>query len=445
MVSRYEVLSILFRGFIGNSILKTIKEVEQLLDLYLKPRLVSIGPGPFHRDEDLPLDKYKYLFLDKFMFRTGKDLSFYVQAMMALQWRTRRCYSEDLSMSDPEFIEMISPVQSQSSSSERVQLEQQCDPPVHLIRSVTELRTSDIQFWPRRANRFTDINFKAGVLEFPPVTINDHFIAILINCMAFEHCSVRSSKDLTAYVSFMSSLIRHPTDSKSLCSNGIVSTFSNNDKTITDSFHLISRYISNLDIQDSYLSGTLKATESYYTRIGRTWRWRRFVMRYSGISLFCIANLLFAFYRLRPVVFLMIHFVKENFLGDDIENTCVGAPSQRHRSLVSYSVFIIVKLNRTIATYFGFRDLIHVVVSLVLASYSNVWLPLLLNGTKLMLNDLILSCILYCEKAMNVRRKIGRKFRDAKLLQNLSDENPENAMEEISGSCKSDKDSSANN
>ncbi|XWS10430.1 hypothetical protein CRYUN_Cryun39dG0077000 [Craigia yunnanensis] len=73
-----------------------------------EPQLVSIGP--YHKGKNLSLEKYKYLFLEKFMFRTrnqGKDLCFYVRHMMTLEWRTRRCYAEDLPMSSSEFVEIM--------------------------------------------------------------------------------------------------------------------------------------------------------------------------------------------------------------------------------------------------------------------------------------------------------------------------------------------------
>ncbi|XWS10433.1 hypothetical protein CRYUN_Cryun39dG0077300 [Craigia yunnanensis] len=366
---------------------------------FQEPQLASIGP--YHKGKILPLEKYKYSFLEKFMSRTrnqGKDLCFYVRHMMTLEWRIRRCYTEDFPMSSAEFVEMILvdgcfimevlrhrdrseesedgffpiepwqiPILVQDllilenqipffvleklfdlSESEEgtatvslptralkffdlafprsmdfscksnhleanhlldlflesirpsnpstisnslhlflntVQLKMMVipksvysilkktntrnqagvskiaedqdqplrplpninpklkdicpdrspnhsPPSVHLIKRVMELRTSDIEFRPRRADKFADINFKNGVLAIPPVTINDLFLTILINCVAFEQRSKRSSKDLTAYVSFTCRLIRHPTDVEVLCSNGIISRFSHNDEKV---------------------------------------------------------------------------------------------------------------------------------------------------------------------------------------------------------------------
>ncbi|XP_022717076.1 UPF0481 protein At3g47200-like [Durio zibethinus] len=445
-------------------------------ELYFqKPNMVSIGP--YHRGENLPLENNKYFFLEKFISRTrnqGKDLRFCVQYMMTLERCTRRCYSEDLSMSSLDFVEMMlvdacfilevlrhfgrseesedgffpiepwkipilvldllmlenqipffvleklfdlsesgegtatlsvttmalnfiglafpgsmdfscksnhleanhlldlflesirplnrstisnslhlktmvipksvrsflkkinpknqaglskigqdilletpatvpKPKESESSISMGVKPEQQCDPapPVHLMRSAMELRSSGIKFRRRRANRFTDINFKNGVLEIPPVIINDLFLAMLINCMALEHCSAQRSKDLTAYVSFMSSLVTHSTDAELLSSNGIISRFSYDDKTVAESFHSLAVETFNLDIQDSYLSKTLKETERYYTIWKGNMRWWRCFRRYFGIALFCITNFMFAFNRLTSGLNWMLHLLKE--------------------------------------------------------------------------------------------------------------------------------------
>ncbi|XP_022717722.1 uncharacterized protein LOC111276204 [Durio zibethinus] len=448
---------------------------------FQKPQLVSIGP--YHRGENLPLENSKYFFLEKFMSRTkhqGKDLRFYVQDMVTLERRTRRCYSEVLSMSSLDFVEMmlvdacfilevlrhfgrseesedgffpiepwkipilvqdllmlenqipffvleklfnlseseegtatlsvttmalkfmglvfpgsmdfscksnhleadhlldlflesIRPLnrstisnslhlktivipksvhsflkkinprnqagvskigqdilletpatipklkESEPSISMGVKPEQQCDPPppVHSMRSAMKLQSSGIEFRRRRANRFTDINFKDGVLEIPPVIINDLFLAILINCMALEHRSEQRSKDLTAYVSFMIGLITDSTDAELLSSNGIISRFSYDDKTVAESFHSLGEKTLNLDIQDSYLSKTWKEIERYYTICeGKTWRWWRCCRRYYGIALFCITNFMFAFYRLTSGLNLMLPLVKEvKFLG----------------------------------------------------------------------------------------------------------------------------------
>ncbi|KAK6228993.1 hypothetical protein SCA6_017944 [Theobroma cacao] len=448
---------------------------------FQEPQLASIGP--YHRGKNLPLDKCKYSLLEKFLSRTrnlGKDLCFYVRRMMKLERRTRRCYSEDLSMPSAEFVEMmlvdacfiievlrrfgrrseefvdgdlsfpIEPWQtpilvrdllllenqipffileelsalskseegtitvsvsvitmaykifdlafprsldfackfnhleepkhlldlflqtirpsnpsttslplflkdiisvcyllihyirsryqmritkvadsqiletsttsskqkeyhlskhSKPSTSKTAKLEQ-----VHLSKSARELLESGIEFRPRRAERFTDIQFKDGVLEIPPVTVNDLFIVILVNGVALEHCSTGRSKDLTAYASFMSSLIKCTTDVECLCSDGIISRFSNDDVQVASSFNSLQPNISDSDIdniQDSYLYKTIMETNRYREGDGITWL--RHCLRDPRIVLFCITNLCCASYwlslasltlRLVPVIII---------------------------------------------------------------------------------------------------------------------------------------------
>ncbi|EOY28721.1 Uncharacterized protein TCM_030240 [Theobroma cacao] len=175
------------------------------------------------------------------------------------------------------------------------------------LESARELQKSGIEFRPKRADRFTDIHCKDGVLEIPPVTINDLFLAILVNGMAFEQRSTGCSKDLTAYVSFMSSLIRHPTDVELLSSCGIISRFSLENERVASSFTYLQSKISNRGIpQDSYLYMTVMETKCYYiedrvTRLryslpdgGRITRMHYF-WRDPKILLFCITSLWFVF------------------------------------------------------------------------------------------------------------------------------------------------------
>ncbi|WRX29624.1 Protein of unknown function DUF247 [Theobroma cacao] len=100
---------------------------------------------------------------------------------------------------------------------------------VYLPNGAWELRKLGIQLWPIRVDRLMDIHSKDGVLEIPPVTVNDLFIAILVNCVALEHCSNGCPKDLITYACFMSRLIMFLDGAEYLCSDGIIPRFSNDD------------------------------------------------------------------------------------------------------------------------------------------------------------------------------------------------------------------------
>ncbi|KAK6231042.1 hypothetical protein QUC31_002560, partial [Theobroma cacao] len=337
--------------------------------------------GPYHRGKNLPLDQYKYSFLEKFLSRTrnqGKDLCFYVRPMMKLERRTRRCYSEDLSMSSADFVEMmlvdacfimevlrhfgrseefvegdfhfpIEPWQTPILVRDLLLLENQI--PFFILEELSALSKSeegtttvsvsvltmafkifDLAF-PRSLGFACKFNHleeskhlldlflqtirpsnpshnslslflktiflkaKDGVLEIPPVTVSDLFIPILVKCVALERCSNGFPKDLTAYASFMSSLIRYPTDVECLCSDGIISRFSNDGIQVASSFNSLRPNISDSDldnIQDSYLYKTITETKRYHKGDGITWL--RHCLRDPRLFLFCITSLCFASY-----------------------------------------------------------------------------------------------------------------------------------------------------
>ncbi|XVF77809.1 hypothetical protein PTKIN_Ptkin14bG0076400 [Pterospermum kingtungense] len=196
---------------------------------------------------------------------------------------------------------------SEPSISKRAQLAHEQRHP-YFTKGAKELQTLDITFRPRRADRFTDINFKDGVLAIPPVTINDLFITILINCVAFEMCSKSRSKDLTAYVCFMISLIRHPTDVELLCSNGIISRFSYNENKVAETFNIsCPSTLPCFAIPDSYLSKSVMEIQRHCTEDGNgtTWLWRHHFMIYSAIILFCITDFFFDFNSLKWVLLII--------------------------------------------------------------------------------------------------------------------------------------------
>ncbi|XVE82025.1 hypothetical protein DITRI_Ditri15bG0113800 [Diplodiscus trichospermus] len=167
---------------------------------------------------------------------------------------------------------------------------------VHPLLRAGELRKLGIEFKPRRADSFTDIHFKDGMLEIPPVTINDLFMAILVNCVALEYRSKYTgcSNDLTAYAFWMSCLITDPTDVECLCSNGIISTFSYDSNQVASACKYLRLCISTIkldNIQDSYLYETVMEVERYYS--GSAITRRCYIVRDPRTLLFCITTLCF--------------------------------------------------------------------------------------------------------------------------------------------------------
>ncbi|CAK7329333.1 unnamed protein product [Dovyalis caffra] len=72
-----------------------------------QPELVSIGP--YHRGKAhvVEFEDRKWLFLDKFLSRSNRGLSYYLGAMRQEEKSTRDCYSETIPMSSHDFVEMM--------------------------------------------------------------------------------------------------------------------------------------------------------------------------------------------------------------------------------------------------------------------------------------------------------------------------------------------------
>ncbi|KAJ4832194.1 hypothetical protein Tsubulata_009019 [Turnera subulata] len=162
---------------------------------------------------------------------------------------------------------------------------EQYHPSEQSIQCVTQLRPAGIRFKSSKADSFLDIKFQNSVLEIPSITVNDFTSTILINCIALEQCEQHRSKYFTAYVSFMSCLINQPRDAAFLCSDGIITRFSQDDKYVADLFNNLGKNVE-FNIRDCYLSKLFKEVESYYSSYWATMRRTYFSSPWSFISVF---------------------------------------------------------------------------------------------------------------------------------------------------------------
>ncbi|CAK7329334.1 unnamed protein product [Dovyalis caffra] len=151
------------------------------------------------------------------------------------------------------------------------------------IQCVTQLRPSGIKFRPRKSDSFLDINFRNRVLEIPTITINDFTSTVLVNCVALEECEERRSKYFSDYVSFMNCLINQPRDVTFLCSDGIITRFSQDDQYVTDLFNTLGKNIA-FNIRECSLSKLFSEVESYYSSNWATMRRTYFSSPWSFIS-----------------------------------------------------------------------------------------------------------------------------------------------------------------
>ncbi|KAL6341737.1 hypothetical protein AAG906_037981 [Vitis piasezkii] len=104
------------------------------------------------------------------------------------------------------------------------------------------------------------------VLQIPSITINDFTSTLLINCVAWENC-----------------LINQPRDVAFLCSDGIISGFSQDDQHVTKLFKQLGK-ISGFKVRDCYLSEQVREIEAYYSSNWATMKHTYFSTPWSFIS-----------------------------------------------------------------------------------------------------------------------------------------------------------------
>ncbi|KAJ0052157.1 hypothetical protein Pint_02970 [Pistacia integerrima] len=90
------------------------------------------------------------------------------------------------------------------------------------IPCATKMNEAGIKFTKAYADSILDINFKNGVLEIPPLSIQEKTETILRNLISFEQCCPSYLPIVTSYVIFMGNLIDTEKDVEILSVHDII-------------------------------------------------------------------------------------------------------------------------------------------------------------------------------------------------------------------------------
>ncbi|OAY55411.1 hypothetical protein MANES_03G151900v8 [Manihot esculenta] len=88
-------------------IFKVPKELKSVNEEAYEPQLIAIGPYHHGKNHLLAMENHKIQYLQSFLKRSAQDISRYVQIIRNLEERARKCYTEPLSFTSDEFIEMM--------------------------------------------------------------------------------------------------------------------------------------------------------------------------------------------------------------------------------------------------------------------------------------------------------------------------------------------------
>lgn len=136
-------------------------------------------------------------------------------------------------------------------------------PFLHLIPSAKRLHLAGIEFKPRKASSFLDIDFRNGVLEIPPLTIDDFSSSVFLNCVAYEQCYCYCTKHITTYATLMGCLINTAGDAGFLSDQKIIENYFGTDEEVARFFSNVGKDVA-FDIQRNYLSELFEGVNEHY-------------------------------------------------------------------------------------------------------------------------------------------------------------------------------------
>lgn len=133
------------------------------------------------------------------------------------------------------------------------------------VRSATELQGDGIRFRKARTENLLDIKFVNGVLEIPPIIVNQYTKSLLSNLTALEQCSSDSSsvQYITSYVVLMKGLIRSDKDAKLLQQRDILTNYDATEKEVAKLFE---KLYEEANVNGFYYDGLCEQMNAYKNR-----------------------------------------------------------------------------------------------------------------------------------------------------------------------------------
>ncbi|OVA16507.1 Protein of unknown function DUF247 [Macleaya cordata] len=138
------------------------------------------------------------------------------------------------------------------------------------IPSVTELKRAGVKF-KKSSTRgsFLDIKFNDGVLEIPPVIIQDQTDSLLRNLIASEQCCDGHVTYMTSYAFFMDSLINSADDVGLLRNQGIITNYLGDDEDVSALFN---KLCCEVTLANFYYAELCDQVNIYYKTRWHKWR-----------------------------------------------------------------------------------------------------------------------------------------------------------------------------
>ncbi|KDP22058.1 hypothetical protein JCGZ_25889 [Jatropha curcas] len=139
------------------------------------------------------------------------------------------------------------------------------------VPSVTELLQAGVKFELGSSKKLLNIKFQNGVLEIPPLQIDDNSEILLRNLQAFEQCLCNRDNYVSDYITLVSMLAKGPKDVEILARNGIMENWLVNSEGVSTLFQkLVQENL--LFPDDFYFSSLVEDLNSYCKNPWNKWK-----------------------------------------------------------------------------------------------------------------------------------------------------------------------------
>ncbi|KAH9625403.1 hypothetical protein KSS87_008193 [Heliosperma pusillum] len=163
-----------------------------------------------------------------------------------------------------------------------------------MVYCVEDLREAGVKFKSRNCQSFWDLKFdkKNGLLEIPPIKIDDATKTVFLNLIAYEQCHFRDFTDMriTDYVAFMDNLVNSAADVSHLHHVGIIVHQLGSDVEVADLFN---RFVKKAFVnwKDGKLKKLYEEMNRYCTHKRHKWRasWRNDYMKNPWVIISIVA------------------------------------------------------------------------------------------------------------------------------------------------------------
>lgn len=126
------------------------------------------------------------------------------------------------------------------------------------LHCATKLKTLGIDLKKFNNDNLLNINFHDGVLQVPPLNINDHTEILLRNFIAMEYCKQNCSKHVTSYVCLVRHLLQSTEDARLLCQRHIFTGLEEENIVL-----MFTKIHVEIDVEEFYYKGLCDQLDKY--------------------------------------------------------------------------------------------------------------------------------------------------------------------------------------